>query len=112
MVTQAKSNGFRYPYSGPYVSTRTNAILFECLNSIKDNLNKNIVYSLLVRFDQFRQFLGSKKIKYIITFGGISLFSYILYLWVIDPAHKYSEIAPELIAYYVLTSIKKKNEVH
>lgn len=98
IITQAKGNGFKYPYSGPYLSTRTNAIIFDCLTFIRDNLQNHSMYGYFVWLDGMRQFLGSKFVKNIGLAIGTALMVYSIFLWVTSEAHDFGDIAPNLFA--------------
>jgi hypothetical protein len=112
MVNEALGSGFKYPFSGRYVSTRTNSILFQCLIQIKENLKTSVWYWLWMQFDRFRLFLGSSRIKFWVKIFGWLLFLYIVYVWFKPNGNKLSEVAPELLAYSVINLLGKKNAVH
>lgn len=105
LVEGAINGGFKYHYSGPNLSTRTNAILYDTISVVKHNLDRNFLHSCLVFIDGIRQFFGSKTIKIIGAIFGVLLIIYAIYTWAIDSETKWSDIAPELISSILLTAI-------
>jgi hypothetical protein len=113
LVDKAKQKGFIYPHSSPYISTRTNSILFVSLEIIRENMNHSFGYSLLVKIDRIRQFLGSTLTRRMAMALGISIMIYISYKWYTDSKTHFTDVAPELFASFILTltTLGKKNEV-
>lgn len=89
--------GFIYPHSGSTTSSRTNAVLYDALCLIEDELAKQSI-SLLPAFwwDRFRSALGSIYVRAGVAVGAAVLAIFALIRW---SAHgSLGEIAPELIA--------------
>ncbi|WP_460971764.1 hypothetical protein [Spirosoma migulaei] len=81
LVRSTASNGFKYSYSGPYISSRTNSIIYECFIHIKSNLENRIRYEILHFIDLVREILGTRFVRYSIRVFVVLLFSYSLYMW-------------------------------
>lgn len=97
--------GFKYEYSGPYTSTRTNAILYDCLDFIYKNIHKSLWYEVLIVRDKIVRFLGSKFMRRTGLAFGLGLGIYSAIIWRIDPTSKLSDLAPEFIGAAILTLI-------
>ena len=70
-----------------------------------ENITKNFFYGLLVRFDAFRQFMGSKWVKRIAVWAGVIFCGIIIYRWLSDADTKWSDVAPEFIGSIFLTIV-------
>lgn len=83
LVINAKSTGFSYPFSGPKLSSRTNALLYDALDQVKEDLTSNFYYTLMIGLDKSLRFLFSRTIKIIAGIIGASgiLFSVIGYFF-------------------------------
>ena len=114
LVGSTLNAGFKYVYSGPYISSRTNYIIYECLSHVKQNLKSKLLYDVLYFIDQIREFLGKSGVRYLIKFLIIVLFGYSLYLWrnSTTEREKLNNIATEVInfALFWLFSLGKRRK--
>lgn len=79
IVNDAKSKGFLYPHSGPYVSTRTNGLLYDNLSLISENLEKRY-YIIYYWMDNVKHFLNKRFVRIALSFIWIVLFVYSGYI--------------------------------
>jgi hypothetical protein len=105
LVTGAQTSGFTYPHSGQNLSTRTNAILFDVLDSISSSLRHRWLYHTMVWFDGIRSLLGSRRARIIGAVLGIVLLGIILVDWLTGKHNHFSELAPHIVAPILLTII-------
>lgn len=74
-------DGFRYLYSGPFLSVRTHSIIYEVLEKIRENLKKNSLYRFFNFLDQIRNFLSNRIFRMTISIVSVLLAIYIVYNW-------------------------------
>jgi hypothetical protein len=115
IVTAAKESNFTYPYSGPYISTRTNSILYDILNDIVANLDNNIIYTVFYKISVYihniRKFFGNIAVRVILSLTGITMLVMAIYKWVTDDKTNMADLAPEFIGWIAIGLIvlgKKK----
>jgi hypothetical protein len=101
---------FRYKYSGPYISTRTNAILYVTLSQIQENIRGSVWHRLLLFIDQIRSVIGSVAAKYILILLGLLAMAISVFRWLSSRKADLSELAPELLAGFIfgLIALGKK----
>jgi hypothetical protein len=68
ILNDTKSGGFYYPYSGRALSTRTNAILYDTLKTIRHRSRHSGISWLVYGWDNIRMFLGHRYLRLIALF--------------------------------------------
>ena len=74
-------DGYAYPYSGKYLSSRTYAILYETLEVIYKNIEDRQLLPLFLLFDRVLRLLRTKRSKLLVFFLGIIFLVYVGYRW-------------------------------
>jgi hypothetical protein len=96
-------DGFRYAASGPYLSTRTYACVFEMFTEIKDyNLSRPLPGAVLRTYGSATKALGSRwwnATAYALMLA-VAVFS--LVVWLRAPDHSLGDLAPNFLAEAVI----------
>jgi hypothetical protein len=110
IIKSGKSKGFKYPFSGPNLSARTNAILFEILYQIKLSLNNIKFYRFFYFFDKIRKIFINKCTKKILI--GISVIVIILSVsqWLKKGNISIGVLAPNIVAGLLTLVLKFEGE--
>lgn len=97
ILKEVSNSGFLYPHSGKHLSSRTNAILFDVLEIIEQEMKSSLAYDIALRLDQLRRALGSRIVRGLL--GAIALTVIILSIAtaVADPAFGLDQLAPEFL---------------
>lgn len=101
----ANNGGFKYKYSGKYLSTRTTSILFDTLSVIENNLGNKTWYTILNAIDRVKIFIGSKWIKYPIVIILVVTFIYTIWLWINSEgtiSEKVIHLGPHFLVYLLV----------
>ncbi len=75
-------DGFKYSNSGPYLSARTNGILFDCMKLLKDSYKSDFRNNLFGFWDEIVHFFDKRWIINIRKILLIIFFVTIIFLWV------------------------------
>lgn len=97
IISLGKGDGFMYPYSGPHLSARTNAILFDTLTQIKNSISETNFYWFYYLIDILRKGIGSKTLKIILLAVSFSFIVYSVIKWFSD-APEIKELAPNILS--------------
>jgi hypothetical protein len=115
IIETAKQSNFKYPYSGHYISTRTNAILYDVLTDIDNNISNDLAYQALyytsVVIDKIREFFGSAIVRYFLSAVGLIMAFLSIKEWYIDKDSSFKDFASEFIGWIAIGLIllgKKK----
>jgi len=89
--------GFKYRWSGPRVSARTSAILYECLKHLQQSSVGSFWRVVLLSIDWVRRLFGSKLFRIFAQIGiGLFLLYSVLH-WYSEPSASLSDLAPDII---------------
>lgn len=89
------SSGFRYPYSGDPISSRTNAILFDVLEKIKRRKRWGLADAIFYVCDCIRTFLSRPIFSWLTLIIVLLIGGYCLFTWLTNRA-KPEDLGPEL----------------
>ncbi|KAA6336739.1 hypothetical protein EZS27_015121 [termite gut metagenome] len=101
-LKQANNEGFKYLQSGKNISSRTNAILFDVLEHIKEEREKSLLIYVLNYYDKFINFLQKKYVKKFFNVVGLCLIIYSFYLWKINDTSLITQSAPSFMASFIV----------
>lgn len=95
--------GFVYPHSGERMSSRTNAILYESISIVAQELAKapSSLLRLAHMLDRVRRSLDAPSVRWILGIGAFFLMSVSVYTWH-GQGGAFSDVAPSFIAYFIL----------
>ncbi|MCX7049900.1 MAG: hypothetical protein NTX50_31010 [Candidatus Sumerlaeota bacterium] len=96
ILDSVNSSAFIYPYSGDKISSRTNAILYDIFDKLKNSAKNNIKYILFSKWEQIKIHISKPFYSIIILAILIAVFGAIIYSWFKNEAKIY-HIAPELM---------------
>jgi len=100
------NGGFKYKYSGNFLSTRTNAIVFDSMNIVGSNLRLLLLYRFFNWIDFVREIISSKWARWIKNIILVFVILYPIYLWFsfsVGTMHdKLMELAPHGLAIIVV----------
>jgi hypothetical protein len=95
--------GLRYPHSGSALSTRTNAILFDVLNVLLDELKyRKLPLRPFEIVDSFRRLLFSRAALIVARILVIVLVAWSVWLWVRPGEPGFVDLAPNFVASILL----------
>lgn len=99
VMTALQSGSFKYPYSGKYVSSRTHAVAYDALATIRSRTRGTGMLRLINSIDRIRVFAGSRIMRAVLT--GLVLV--IILCSVVQWFHtgKLADVAPELLASFL-----------
>ena len=97
-----EQGGFRYPHSSDHPSTRTNAILYDVLGGVRAEVQRYPWFGVLHFYDSILQFVFSKFVRRIAALLALCLVIYLIFLWLRDPKNSWTEIAPNVLASFIL----------
>ncbi len=92
-----ENDGFRYPYSGPYLSVRTHAIIYETLKVASENFKDKFIYWAFNYVDRIRTFLSKRVFRVLISVSSLLLATWIIYRSFKDNALDLKNLVPELL---------------
>ena len=92
--------GFRYPYSGRYMSSRTYAIAFDVLDAIRKRTRKLTRLQVAYGLDRIRTFVGAGWVRGAAAVVAIGLIAYSTFQW--QKTGNLAELAPDFIANVVV----------
>jgi len=96
ILHQVTHTGFRYPYSGAPISSRTSAILFDLFLKIKRHKNRGVIYRFYFVVDSLRTFLSLPFFTWLIYAVMVILAIYCIRGWAENHGEP-RELGPELI---------------
>jgi hypothetical protein len=96
ILDAVKETGFRYPYSGTPLSSRTNAILFDVLHKIKRYNKRNIFHTFYYVYDSIRTFFSRRIFSWLTLGLFVSAFAFFVYAWV-TKSGKPEDLGPDLV---------------
>jgi hypothetical protein len=95
--------GFIYPHSGERMSSRTNAILYESISIVAQELSNapSLLLGLARTSDRVRRSLDAPSVRWTLGVGAFFLMAVSVYTW-----HRgggaFRDVAPNFIAYFIL----------
>lgn len=95
IVDALRSASFVYPYSGRYLSSRTNAIAYDALKAVRERVRGFTLLRLANGIDHLRVLAGSRPIRLIAGFSACILIVYSVSQWV--KTGTASDLAPNFI---------------
>ena len=99
IIDALRSTSFKYPYSGAYLSSRTNGIAYDALAAIRERA-RNVVYlHLAYGADYVRGLAGSRPVRVIAAILAGLVICYSIRQWALTG--KLADLAPELLAGFV-----------
>jgi hypothetical protein len=104
ILDAVQTTGFRYPYSGAPLSSRTNGILFDVLHKIKRFDKRNIFHSVYYAYDSVRTFLSRPLFSWITLSAFVLVAAFFIYSWVADSG-KPKDVGPDLTGAMILLLI-------
>lgn len=95
ILKDANEGGFRYPYSGRMLSSRTSAILYDVLGNIARDANRLLINPIWL-IDRVRSAISSAlfRVPVGLVAGGYTVYS--AYCWMQQGTH--ADLAPEFVA--------------
>jgi hypothetical protein len=103
-------SGLLYPHSGRYLSTRTNAILFDMLGNIDDELEKRLTFEPFIWLESFKSVVGSRPFLYSVRIIVLGLILYAIARWSTSSDRNVGALAPELLSSVLLILLTGKRE--
>jgi hypothetical protein len=95
--------GFLYPHSGERMSSRTNAILYDSISVVAQELPRAPLWFLGIArtSDRVRKALNSPKVKGTLAAGLLFLMVVSIYTWH-QQGGSFKDVAPNFVAYFIL----------
>lgn len=93
--------GFLYPHSGGRMSSRTNAILYDAISIIKQDLPHAPAWFIARWYDRLRRCLNSPVIKWTLWAVAVCLISISIYTWHRNGG-SFSDAAPDFVSSLIL----------
>jgi hypothetical protein len=91
--------GFVYPHSGNRVSSRTNAILFDIVTLMSQEIRRSSsVRAILTKLDAMRLVLGSAIVSWVGAIAGVGIAGYATVIWLERGAAAIADLGPHFIA--------------
>lgn len=90
------NGGYRYEFSGEYISSRTYSIIFECLGKVASNTPHSNLVKLSKLFNTTKPYF-----IYLLWVIVVLLMIFSVYKWVIN-SFNVSDLAPEFIGYVLV----------
>ncbi len=105
------AGGLLYPHSGRDLSTRTNAILFDVLNQIDNELKiRHLPLRPFIWVEALKSFVGSRPFQYCIRVIVLALIVYAVVRWSMSSTKNVSDLAPELLSSALLILLTGRKE--
>ena len=106
------NGGLIYPHSGRDLSSRTNAILFEVLGIVREQLNiRRLPLGPFEIYEEIKKGISSRTARYIIRAAALGLIVFAVVSWLGERDHHIGEFAPEIIGSVLLILLTGKREV-
>ncbi|MGE0680736.1 MAG: hypothetical protein AB7P69_07490 [Candidatus Binatia bacterium] len=104
ILNAIEREGFRYPHSGRMLSSRTNAVVYEVLGKIGQELqSRQQGFAVYFLADRVRTALGSRLVLWSLRCLATVFIGYVIYTWITEqPSVK--DLAPDIIATILLAS--------
>ena len=102
ILEQTDKGGFKYLHSGKHISSRTNAIVFDILEHIKNNNRHSFLTKMLNWYDRILNFLKGNIVKWCFNILAIVIISYSIHQWFYASNSSIRDFAPEFIACFVI----------
>jgi len=105
------TGGLLYPHSGRDLSTRTNAILFDVLNQIDNELRiRHLPLRPFIWLEVIKSFVGSRPFQYCVRVIVLALIVYAVVRWSMSSTKNVSDLAPELLSSALLILLTGRKE--
>lgn len=103
--------GLLYPHSGRDLSSRTNAILFDVLRQIDNELTvRRLPLGPFIYTEAIRSFISSKTFQYGVRVLAFVLIVYVVARWIYSGQTNVGALAPELISSVLLILLTGRRE--
>lgn len=100
VIDALRTASFKYPYSGRFLSARTNGVAFDALTIIQDRLKRLTALWIAYRIDRLRMILGSRWVRVPAAVLSLGIIGYSVYQWVrVGTA---TDLAPNLVASFLV----------
>ena len=100
-AVNAYSGGFRYPFSGDLISSRTNAILYDVLTILEPKLQNSGRYRFLYALDRLwtaaSRVLNSRWLRGALAIAAIAFGCWSMVTWWRDDQSTVADVAPEFL---------------
>lgn len=105
------AGGLIYPHSGRDLSTRTNAILFDVLNNIDNELKiRRLPLRPFIWLEAIKSVVASRPFQYAVRVAVLGLIVYVVVKWSTSTTKNIDELAPELLSSVLLIFLIGKRE--
>jgi hypothetical protein len=105
------AGGLIYPHSGRDLSTRTNAILFDVLRHIDNELNiRHLPLRPFIWFEAIKSVVASRPFQYTVRVIVLGLIAYVIVRWSTSSTKNVGDLAPELLSSVLLILLIGKKE--
>ena len=105
------AGGLLYPHSGRDLATTTNAILFDVLNNIDNELKiRRLPLKPFIWVEAFKSVVGSRPFQYGVRAIVLGLIAYVIVRWSMSSTKNVGDLAPELLASALLILLTGKRE--
>jgi len=101
-IRAVRSASFKYPYSGQYLSSRTNAVAFEVLGAIRDRVRRLLLLHVAYAVDCLRVFSGSRPVRIAGFVLALVIIVYSSWQWYATGSARASDLAPKFLAALVI----------
>jgi hypothetical protein len=101
--------GFKYPYSGRYMSSRTYGIAFDALDEIRESAKRLVLLRFAYGLDRIRVVAGRRSIRIATGAIAVGLMVYSVYQW--HKTGKLADLAPNFLASllaFILASARRE----
>ena len=102
--------GFKYPYSGSVLSSRTNAILYDVLQKIRQFNQRNFFHSLYYAYDRVRTVLSHPFFSYCTLLIWLGVAGFCTYKWIAKhgkPEDIGSDFASALVIMFITFFVER-----
>jgi hypothetical protein len=105
------SGGLLYPHSGRDLSSRTNAILFDVLNKMDDELTiRRLPLTPFVWIERFKSAIASRPFRYSVRAVVLGLIVFAVVRWSTSHSKSIADLAPELLSSALLILLTGKRD--
>jgi hypothetical protein len=101
ILSAVEGGGFKYPYSGNLVSSRTNAILYDTFTLVINDIQGKWQHGVYKFIDTLRNAVGAPWIRYAAVITAAFMMVSSMYEWWGAKA-KFAELAPNLISSFLI----------
>jgi hypothetical protein len=103
--------GLLYPHSGRELSTRTNAILFDILNQVDNELKvRRLPLHPFVLLERYKSVIASTAFQYCVRVIVLAFAIFAVIHWLTSRETSVSELAPELVSSLLLILLTGKRD--